>query len=177
MNLKDTLLAYSEWLDPEGQMSNHGDDRSHEDLASDFIEWWYCDPNRAPLVGDVDNLSPRELAIQTLKELARNEEIDEAVQYQAAALLVSLPQPQSPPDHLPPPNPYPSSHEGGLKVSPGMIQILPPNPHERIAAALERLADFVEDRPHAALDLFGDDPIPADEPARKPARQKKSKKK
>ena len=44
MRVQDVLLAYSEWLDGEGLMSDHaikqgnGDDRTHEDLVSEFAK-------------------------------------------------------------------------------------------------------------------------------------------
>ena len=46
MNTKDTLLAYSEWLDSQGLIvgESDGDDRSHDSLADDFIEQWKGQP-------------------------------------------------------------------------------------------------------------------------------------
>ena len=45
MNLEDTLLAFSEWLDGQGIIAppedfEGGDDRTHADLAAQFIEQW-----------------------------------------------------------------------------------------------------------------------------------------
>ena len=52
MDLKDTLLAFSEWLDTEGIVVYHeGDERTHDDLAREFIEHWESDPHRATLAG------------------------------------------------------------------------------------------------------------------------------
>lgn len=57
MNLQDTLLAYSEWLDSERLIvSDHMsrkdgkalDGRSHDELAREFIAQW----KGAPLAGD-----------------------------------------------------------------------------------------------------------------------------
>lgn len=50
MDTKDTLLAYSEWLDSEGLVSGE-DARSHEVLASEFVHQWESDPSRATLAG------------------------------------------------------------------------------------------------------------------------------
>jgi hypothetical protein len=49
LNLQDTLLAYSEWLDGEGLVvgDKEGDSRSHDQLVLDFISQW----EGKPLVG------------------------------------------------------------------------------------------------------------------------------
>lgn len=60
MDLKDTLMAYSEWLDSEHLITSDvrgdhrrtlPDKRTHEELAKEFIDWWEDNPDRAPLVG------------------------------------------------------------------------------------------------------------------------------
>lgn len=149
MNLKDTLLAYSDWLDGEELMpKNTSDNRTHEDLIEEFIEHWYAPGNRAPLIGDEPRKSqqpdseveadPRQVGMDTLMALCEDEDVDESVQYQAAALLVSLAQPK--------PN------------------LLPPTAHDRIAEALESVASILAelDLQHAVrLGLFGEDPLPS----------------
>jgi hypothetical protein len=46
LNLQDTLLAYSEWLDGEGFVvgDKEGDSRSHDQLVLDFISQWEGKP-------------------------------------------------------------------------------------------------------------------------------------
>jgi hypothetical protein len=55
MSTQDTLLAFSEWLDGEGYMVATGlawsGDKTHEELARDFIEDWESNPHRATLAG------------------------------------------------------------------------------------------------------------------------------
>ena len=53
MDLQDTLLAFSEWLDGEGLMKTPKgkDKRTHEDLAREFIEEWESTDTRATLAG------------------------------------------------------------------------------------------------------------------------------
>jgi len=53
VNLQDTLLAYSEWLDGQGLVLGEEasrDPRTHQDLAGDFIADWQA-KDRATLVG------------------------------------------------------------------------------------------------------------------------------
>lgn len=56
MNLKDTLLAYGEWLDSQHLIYNGDvkftaadDPRSLDELGADFIKEWGSDPNKAAL--------------------------------------------------------------------------------------------------------------------------------
>lgn len=53
MDLKDTLLAFGEWLDGEDVIDHakDGDDRTYEDLAKEFIEQWEARPGTATLAG------------------------------------------------------------------------------------------------------------------------------
>jgi hypothetical protein len=54
MSTQDTLLAYSEWLDSQHIViaDESGDDnRTHDDLAKQFIEEWESDSKRATLAG------------------------------------------------------------------------------------------------------------------------------
>lgn len=61
MSTRDTLSAYSEWLDSQGLIlpDNKGDDRPHDDLAQEFITHWESNEHRAVLAG---RLVPRLLA-------------------------------------------------------------------------------------------------------------------
>jgi hypothetical protein len=56
VNLQNTLLAYSEWLDGQGLIvSDQGEDadkRTHENLADEFIQQW----QGSPLVGADDDV-------------------------------------------------------------------------------------------------------------------------
>lgn len=59
MNTKDTLQAYSEWLDSEGVVvrdTKSMDDRSHDKLADDFLAHWLSDPNKGVLAGQPGDL-------------------------------------------------------------------------------------------------------------------------
>ena len=63
MNLEDTLLAYSEWLDGEKVIkpNTDEDDRDHGTLVSQFVEYWEehdapC-TKRAPLALDISSLA------------------------------------------------------------------------------------------------------------------------
>lgn len=57
MDLKDTLVAFGEWLDEENicYVGPHPDMQSeeltHEDLAKEFIEQWKARPGTATLAG------------------------------------------------------------------------------------------------------------------------------
>lgn len=53
MNTHDTLLAFSEWLDTHGLIPVDGDNRTHDDLAREFIEQWEADRDKATLAGRV----------------------------------------------------------------------------------------------------------------------------
>lgn len=48
MNTRDTLLAYSEWLDSLGlvasDLDEDDDQRSHDELAQEFIDQWEGTP-------------------------------------------------------------------------------------------------------------------------------------
>lgn len=55
MTLEETLQTFSEWIDTEGLIvgdDESGDDRTHEDLARDFIAHWNGSPRGARLLGD-----------------------------------------------------------------------------------------------------------------------------
>lgn len=56
MDTRDTLIAYSEWLDSEGLIVPQvvgpgGDDRTHQTLAEEFIEFWETHPHTGTLAG------------------------------------------------------------------------------------------------------------------------------
>lgn len=53
MSCRDTLLHFSEWLDEQGMIrgATRSDDRSHDDLAQQFIEHWEADERGADLAG------------------------------------------------------------------------------------------------------------------------------
>ena len=53
VDLQETLLAFSEWLDGEGLMKTPKgkDKRTHEDLAREFIQEWESTDTRATLAG------------------------------------------------------------------------------------------------------------------------------
>jgi len=60
MTTEDTLLAVSEWLDSQGLIApdNHEEtgasqDRTHAELAQQFVEHWESNPHRAVLAGRV----------------------------------------------------------------------------------------------------------------------------
>lgn len=53
LSTQETLFYFSEWLDSEGVIVSDkaGDDRTHEQLAKDFIEHWEADDRGAILAG------------------------------------------------------------------------------------------------------------------------------
>lgn len=60
MSTQETLLAFSEWLDSEGLVLPEGrvktqdrreDNRSHDELAREFIQQWEARPGTATLAG------------------------------------------------------------------------------------------------------------------------------
>lgn len=62
MSTEDTLLAFSEWADGQGLYRESSDDRSHQDLAREFIRDWEEDEDRATLAGRVGAKFTRVLA-------------------------------------------------------------------------------------------------------------------
>lgn len=52
MSTRDTLSAFSEWMDTEKiNPSSADDDRTHDDLAQAFIDHWEADERGANLAG------------------------------------------------------------------------------------------------------------------------------
>lgn len=58
MSTRDTLLHYSEWLDSQGVIRpdeeshpHHAVERSHDELAQEFIAHWEADERGASLAG------------------------------------------------------------------------------------------------------------------------------
>lgn len=74
MNIEDTLLAYSEWIDGQGIVRGEEeskDDRDHGTLVKDFITYWTTSDapctQRAPLPVDISTLAETIHGISTGK--------------------------------------------------------------------------------------------------------------
>ena len=52
MNTADTIQAYSEWLDGEHLLpKDEQDERTHENLVQEFMQYWDSVDGRADLAG------------------------------------------------------------------------------------------------------------------------------
>lgn len=91
MSTKDTLLAFSEWLDGEG-FRGPDDDRTHQDLANAFIEDWEGVERGATLAGSADGSADVEVAlnkaVDTLVEIMTSDTSTAPERIMAADTLV-----------------------------------------------------------------------------------------
>lgn len=98
MDTKDTLLAYSEWLDSQGLMAKVSgvDDRSHDDLATEFIKYWeVADPPKATLAGREGDVGKKVTeALKTLRSLMEDSAVDPHLRLSAASTVLGYAQTQ-----------------------------------------------------------------------------------